>query len=124
MPYKSYDFRCFKCPAAPEFPPGHVGADADFDAIVLVDDHGIFEMPACPGCGTPIDVMRVPSAPAILKASFPDGRKRQDSWYIGKEAADIRKSGFGKSPKKRDETEKQAKALEGEAHKRFKPERQ
>lgn len=121
---RSYDFRCFKCPHAPEIPDGHTGGDLDFDAIVRIEDDETFEMPECPGCGTAIDVIKIPSAPMVLKATFPDGRKRQDAWYIGKEAADIRKSGFGKSPKKRNETEKQARALEGEAHKRFKPERQ
>lgn len=118
MKLRSYDFRCRTC-------------DCDFDAIVEileeVDAEGITtiecRIPECLRCHS-ADVIRVPSAPSILKASFPDGRKRQDSWYIGKEAADIRKSGFGKNPKKRDETERQAKNLEKEAHKRFNPERQ
>lgn len=120
---RSYDFCCGGCPILE----GEPNPDVAFDALVSITNDGPngaedYDLPPCPECGEAGRVIRVPSAPNILKASWPDGRKRPDSWYIAKEAASLRKQAFNRHPDKREELVGAARKLESEAHKRNKPE--
>lgn len=116
---RTYDFRCIICA---ELCPA--GWNGEFFEVVGIDEDGEIQgsTPPCPGCGEYRSVIRIPSAPTVLKASWPDGRKRPDSWYIQREAAKLRKESFRKRPEKRGELLGEARRLDSEAHKRFKPE--
>lgn len=118
MKLRVWMLRCFAedCEAAKE--------ERDVEAMVEVTDEDptvpAGDAPRCEECGAAL--RRVPSAPTVLKVSYHDGHRRQDSWYLAKEAAAIRRREFELPPSQRGELAKERKRLEKEAFRRWKPE--
>lgn len=66
----------------------------------------------CPDCGAVASLKRIPSAPMVLKASFPSGYKRTGFQDL-KEAAELRIDVAGIKPEDRDKINSEINRLEG-----------
>lgn len=74
-----------------------------------VEDKDNPETHLCPTCGEPME--QTIGAPMVMEKSWPDGRKREDAYYVEKMARKMEAASYDLPPEKRAEANKEANKL-------------
>jgi Zn-finger nucleic acid-binding protein len=91
--WKSVDFLCEACNIRENY----------------IEDQDNLEEHKCPHCEGVMKV--VPGAPRIMEASYPDGHRRPDSYYIEKEARKVEAKAYDLPVEKRKEVRKDVETI-------------